>query len=300
MANNTYTQMDDKQSLTVVLPKESFENDYQDFIIDATQKKGGYIVENAIDEMTAQGADTSIIVDGETPSISEISYSTKRKENYIYKVQEEDLKNASNNDEAYNELMAKVNANLDEQDRKNCWREFPKILSRTDGLKTSQLVYGTDITKYADMLLAMRDDIRKIRTPQDTYTAYTKTVGSETKTLKSFSNRPVIFIRSDILDKIEVNFESGVFNLDKIRVDARIVRVNNFYKFDTNGNATIDDTKIWLTCGAEYAKIYKHFEKRASLEDVRSFNIGKAVTYIEYVSKLVPAVWHLSGTAAKS
>ena len=307
MPNTVYTQMENKQHSTTILPKESFENEYQRFIIDATNETGDYVVENAVDEMTTQGVDTSILVDGQTPSIAEVSYNTKRSENYIYKVREDELKNASMSKSAYDELMSKINANLDEQDRKNCWRNFPKVISQTSHLKEGQLVYNTDKTKYADILKAIRADIRKIKTPTDQYNAYTKTVGSKTYTLKTFSNRPIVFIRSDLLDAIEIDYQAGVFNLDKIRVDADIVRVNEFYKAnpsfnpsqpesDTNQKMVVDDTKLWLTCGFEYAKIYRHFEKRASLEDVRSFNIGKAVTYIEYCSKLVPAIWHLSGS----
>ena len=63
MPNTTYTQMENKQHSTTVLPKESFENEYQRFIIDATNETGDYVVENAIDEMTTQGVNTSILVD---------------------------------------------------------------------------------------------------------------------------------------------------------------------------------------------------------------------------------------------
>ena len=292
MPNAVFTQMENKQHSTVVLPKESFENEFQRFIIDATNETGEYIIENAVDEMTAQGVDTSILVDGETPSIAEVSYNTKRSENYIYKVREDELKNASMSRSAYDALMAKINANLDEQDRKNCWREFPKIISRTSHLKQSQFVYEVDATDYAGILLKIRDGIRKIKTPTNTYNAYTKQVGDQTYTLKTFSNRPIVFIKSSLLDEIEINYQAGVYNLDKIRVDADIIRVNEFYNEETG---EVDNNKLFLVCGWEYAKIYRHFEKRASLEDVRSFNIGKAVTYIEYCSKLVPAIWYNSG-----
>ena len=306
MPNAVFTQMENKQHSTVVLPKDSFENEYQRFIIDATQETGEYIVENAVDEMTAQGVDTSILVDGETPSIAEVSYNTKRSENYIYKVREDELKNASMSRSAYDELIAKINANLDEQDRKNCWREFPKIISRTSHLKPSQFVYNVDATDYEGILLALRQDIRNIKKPTDQYNAYSKLVNGQTKTLKTFNNRPIVFIKSSLLDEIEIKYQSGVFNLDKIRLEAEIIRVNEFYKenpdFDEdqevseeNPRMIIDNNKLWLTCGFEYAKIYRHFEKRANLEDVRSFNIGKAVTYIEYCSKLVPAIWHNTG-----
>ena len=306
MPNSVFTQMENKQHSTIILPKESFENEFQEFIRDATNETGAYIVENAVNEMSAQGVDTSILVDGETPEIAEVSYNNKRKENYIYKVREDELKNASMSTSAYDELMAKINANLDEQDRKNCWRNFPKIISRTDHLKSSQFVYNTDATKYADILKAIRADIRNVKKPTDTYNAYTKTVGGKTYTLKTFSNRPIVYIRSDLLDAIEIDYQAGVFNLDKIRLDARIYRVPEFYKLnedfnpdqpesDSNPKMVVDEDKLWLTCGFEYAKIYKHFEKRASLEDVRSFNVGKAVTYNEYCSKLVPAIWHIAG-----
>lgn len=292
MPNAVFTQMENKQHSTVVLPKDSFENEYQRFIIDATQETGEYIVENAVDEMTAQGVDTSILVDGETPSIAEVSYNTKRSENYIYKVREDELKNASMSRSAYDELIAKINANLDEQDRKNCWREFPKIISRTSHLKPSQFVYNVDATDYQGILLAIRQDIRNIKKPTDQYNAYSKLVDGQTKTLKTFNNRPIVFIKSSLLDEIEIKYQAGVFNLDKIRLEAEIIRVNEFYDEETG---EVDNDKLWLTCGFEYAKIYRHFEKRANLEDVRSFNIGKAVTYIEYCSKLVPAIWHDAG-----
>lgn len=292
MPNAVFTQMENKQHSTIVLPKDSFENEYQRFIIDATQETGEYIVENAVDEMTTQGVDTSILVDGETPSIAEVSYNTKRSENYIYKVREDELKNASMSRSAYDELVAKINANLDEQDRKNCWREFPKIISRTSHLKSSQFVYNVDATDYEGILLAIRQDIRNIKKPTDQYNAYSKLVDGQTKTLKTFNNRPIVFIKSSLLDEIEIKYQSGVFNLDKIRLEAEIIRVNEFYNEETG---EVDNNKLWLTCGFEYAKIYRHFQKRANLEDVRSFNIGKAVTYIEYCSKLVPAIWHNAG-----
>lgn len=292
MANSVFTQMENKQHSTIILPKESFENEFQRFIRDAVNETGEYIVENAVDEMTAQGVDTSILVDGETPSIAEVSYNTKRSENYIYKVREDELKNASMSTSAYDELMFKINANLDEQDRKNCWREFPKIISRTGHLRPSQFVYNVDATNYEDILLKIRDGIRKIKTPTDKYNAYKKDVDGETKTLKTFSNRPVVFIKSSLLDEIEIKYQAGVYNLDKIRLDADVIRVNEFYN-ELTGD--VDDNKLFLVCGFEYAKIYRHFEKRASLEDVRSFNVGKAVTYIEYCSKLVPAIWYNSG-----
>lgn len=306
MPNAVFNQMENKQHSTVILPKESFENEFERFIRDATNETGVYIVENAVNEMTAQGVDTSILVDGETPEIAEVSYNTKRKENYIYKIREDELKNATMSTSAYDELMAKINANLDEQDRKNCWRNFPKIISRTEHLKASQMVFNTDATAYADILKAIRADIRKIKKPTDIYNAYTKTVGDKTYTLKTFSNRPIVFIKSELLDAIEIDYQAGVSNLDKIRLDAEIIRVPEFYKVnedfdpeqpesDENPKMVVDDTKLWLTCGFEYAKIYKHFEKRVSLEDVRSFNIGKAVTYNEYCSKLVPAIMHFSG-----
>lgn len=292
MSNAVFKQMENKQHSTIVLPKESFENEFERFIIDATNETGEYIVENAVDEMTAQGVDTSILVDGETPSIAEVSYNAKRSENYIYKVREDELKNASMSTSAYDELISKINANLDEQDRKNCWRNFPKIISRTSHLKSSQFVYNVDATDYAGILLAIRQDIRNVKKPTDQYNAYTKLVDGQTKTLKTFSNRPIVFIKSSLLDEIEINYQAGVYNLDKIRVDADIIRVNEFYDEESG---EVDNNKLWLTCGFEYPKIYKHFEKRANLEDVRSFNIGKAVTYIEYVSKLVPAIWHNAG-----
>lgn len=292
MPNVVFKQMENKQHSTIILPKESFENEFERFIRDAVNETGEYIVENAVDEMTAQGVDTSILVDGETPSIAEVSYNTKRSENYIYKVREDELKNASMSTSAYDELMFKINANLDEQDRKNCWRNFPKIISRTSHLKPSQFVYNVDATDYEGILLAIRQDIRNIKKPTDQYNAYTKEVDGVAKTLKTFSNRPIVFIKSSLLDEIEIKYQAGVFNLDKIRLEAEVIRVNEFYDEESG---EVDNNKLWLTCGFEYAKIYKHFEKRANLENVRSFNIGKAVTYIEYVSKLVPAIWHNSG-----
>lgn len=290
MSNTVYTQMDNKQHSTVVLPKESFENEYQRFIIDATNETGDYVVENAVDEMSAQGVNTSILTDGETPSIAEVSYSTKRKENYIYTVNEEELKSASMSKSAYDELMAKINANLDEQDRKNCWRAFPKLLLKGyNDFKAGQINFSTVQNAYADNLMAMREDIRKIKTPSDLYNAYSKVVSGVTKTLKTFSNRPIIFIRASYLDELEIKYQSGIFNLDKIRIDADIVPVPTFYLAD---GTTEDTDTLWLTTGQYFAKIYRTFEKRATLEDMRSFNIGKAVSYLEYTSKLVPAILH--------
>lgn len=305
--NNTYTQMTNKQKVTII-ENESFRNEYDRFIIDATDKVGNYIVEDALNEMTCQGVNTSILVDGETPEIAEVAYKNKRSCNFIYKIREDELRNASNTKQAHDELLSKINANLDEQDRKECWRRFPMIISETEQLKESQLKYNTDDTDYQGVLLAIRDDIRKLKTPTNSYNAYEKTVGSTTYTLKTFTNRPIVFILSSLLDEIEIKYQAGVINLDKIRVDADIVRVNTFYKLNPDFNQDEaesednvkyieDDTKLWLTCGQNYVKIFRHFEKRASLEDIRNFSIGKAVTYIEYVSKLVPAIMHLTGDA---
>lgn len=295
MPNQTYTQMENKQSKTIVV-NETFENEYQRFIVDATNEVGDFVVENAVDELSTQGVDTSILADGEKPSIAEVSYTNKRKENYIYKIREDELKSATQSQEAYDELMQKINANLDEQDRKNCWRNFPKIISKTSHLKESQLVYNVDATDYAGILLLIRDAIRKVKTPTDTYNSYTKQVESNTYTLKTFSNRPVVFIKSSLMDELEIKFQSGVFNLDKIKTDADIVRVNEFY----TDVGVIDENKLFLVCGMNYVKLYKTFEKRANLEDVRSFNVGKAVTYLEYCSKLVPAIWYNKGAKPSS
>lgn len=290
MPNSVYVQMDNKQHSTIVLPKESFENEYERFIIDATQETGDYIVENAINEMTAQGVNTSILTDGETPEIAEVAYATKRHANYIYHVREDELKNASMSKAAYDELESKIQANLDEQDRKDCWREFPKLLLKGyNDFKATQINFSQDATDYAQAILDIKDDIRKIRTPSDLYNSYSKTVSGTTYTLKTFSNRPVVFIRASFLDEIQVNYESGVFNLDKIKLEADIVPVLTFYLAD---GVTEDTDTLWLTTGQYFVKIYKHFEKRATLEDVRAFNVGKAVTYIEYTSKLVPAILH--------
>lgn len=290
MPNSVYTQMDNKQHSTVVLPKENFENEYERFIIDATQETGDYIVENAVNEMTAQGVNTSILSDGETPDIAEVAYSTKRSANYIYRVREDELKNASMSKSAYDELNAKIQANLDEQDRKDCWREFPKLLLKGyNDFKSGQINFKVTQSAYADNLMAMREDIRKIKTPSDLYNSYSKVVSGVTHTLKTFSNRPIIFIRASYLDELQIKYESGVFNLDKIRLEADIVPVLTFYQAD---GTTEDTNTLWLTTGQYFAKIYKHFEKRATLEDVRAFNVGKAVTYIEYTSKLVPAILH--------
>lgn len=293
MTNAKFTQMENKQLKTEVLG-EVFENEFQEFIIDATQEKGDYIVENAIDEMTTQGADTSILTDGETPSIAEISYDTKRKENYIYHIREDELKSVANDNEAFDALDAKIKANLDQQDAKNCWRAFPKIISRTTGAKPGQIVYSQGATDYAGAIIQMKADIRKIKEPSDLYNMYTKSVGGATKTLKNFSNDVVIFIRADFKDALEVNYLSGLYNLEKADIGAKIIPVPKFYTAD--GSAE-DSNMLWLTCGRKFAKIYKHFEKRANLEDVRGYDIGKAVTYIEYVSKLVPAIWHTKANA---
>lgn len=308
--NTTYTQMTNKQKMTIV-ENEYFENDFSRFIIDAIGKPGNYIVEDALDEMKCQGVNTSILVDGETPDIAEIAYNTKRSCNFIYRIREDELRNTANDEKTLDTLYNKIYNNLDQQDVKECWRRFPMILSDTTGFKESQLNYGTDATSYSNVLLAIRADIEKIKTPTDLYNSYSKTVGGTTHTLKTFSNRPIVFIKSSLLDEIEINYQSGVFNLDKIRVDADIIRVPKFYKpnpdfnngeveSESNPKYIEDDTKLWLTCGRNFVKIFRHFEKRTRIEDVRSFSIGKAVTYIEYVSKLVPAIWHLTGEAPSS
>lgn len=303
--NNSYVQMTNKQKMTIIVG-ESFNDDYSEFIVDATNRVGNYIVEDALNEMSCQGINSSILVDGETPEIAEIGYNEKYSCNFIYKIREDELRNASNTQEDLDKLYNKIYTNLDEQERKNNWRQFPQLLSETTGLKDDQLVYGTDISQYAGLLKAMRSDITNLKTPTDKYNAYTKTIDGKTHTLKTFSTRPYIFIRNDLLDAIQIDYEAGVRNLEKIAIDAKIIKVPTFYKLnpDFNNNQPVSDanpkfiedpTKLWLTCGEGYVKIFKHFEKRAKLEDVRSFNIGKAVTYIKYLSKLVPAIWHLSG-----
>ena len=95
-----------------------------------------------------------------------------------------------------------------------------------------------------------------------------------------------------------VKYEAGVYNLDKIAIDAEIIPVDTFYTDNSHqatltGQApTVDAKKLWLVCGYEYAKIYRDFESRANFEDLRNTRVGKAVDYIEYLSKLVPAKLH--------
>lgn len=289
-ANSTFVQMENKQNATEILPKVSFSNDYSEFIIDATERKGDYIVEDALDEMSAQGVNTSILADGEVPSIAEVSYNTRRSANYIYKVREDELKKAAVSQEAYDELLARINANLDQQDLKDCWREFPKMLLKDElNFKSDMIAFGTVQNAYKTNLRAMMEDIRKCKYPSDKYNVYSKTVDGTTYTLKTFSDRPVIFIRADYLDELRVEFESGVFNLDKIALEADIYVVPCFYDYT---GTTEDSDVLWMTCDRRFPRIFKDFEKRARLEDVRSFNIGKAVTYIEYTSKLVPCIIH--------
>ncbi len=294
MANTVFTQVENKQNKTIVVG-ETFENEFSKFIVDATDKVGEYVVENALDEMTVLGVDTSILVDGEKPSIAEVSYSTRRAENYITTVREDELKKVANSKEAYEDLKSKINANLDEQDKKECWRAFPKVISPViANLKAGQIVYGQSASDYAQAILDMKEDIRKLKTPSELYNMYTKTIGADTFTLKTFTNRPVIFIRADFKDEIDVEYLTGLYNLEKAGIGAEIITVNSFYDTTTG---LVDANILWLTCGQEYAKIYKDFEKRANLDDVRSYAVGKAVTYIQYVSKLVPAIYHTVSVA---
>lgn len=302
MPNTVYTQMENKQMQTNLLPKVSFQNRYDRYIIDATDKVGDYIIENAVDEMTNLGIDATIF-DGETPSIAEVSETNEVNNSYVYNIRTDEIKKVANSQDAFDGLKDKIYANLDEQERKDCYRRFPMLLSKNGTMKGTQKVQVADKTDYAQILMDINQDIRDLQEPTDLYTEYTKQVGDETKTLKSFADRVTLFIRADLLDAIRVKFESGVFNLDKISIDADIVPVRTFYTDGTydavvsNGevnysNAVVDDSKLWLTCGYEYAKIYKHYQKYSSFEDLRSDRIGKAVDYKEYLSKLVPAKLH--------
>ena len=292
MANGTYKQMDNKQAQTIVENRESFTNPYERFIIDATDRAGDYIVEDALDEMDNLG-ETATIFDGETPSIAEVSYVTETKNSYVYNVRKDDLKKVANNDATLEELNAKIQANLDEQRKKDCYRRFEKLIRKNGTMKASQKKTVTDATAYADILLAIKEDIAQLKKPQDTYTEYSKTVqeGDQqvTKTLKAFSNRPIVFIKRSLLEEIMVKFEAGVRNLEKVSVDADIIPVEDFY--NDEGTA-VSDKKLWLTCGEYYVKIFKDFENRAQFNDLRNTRIGLAVDYKEYLSKLVPAILH--------
>ena len=290
--NTTFVQMENKQKFTNVLPKESFDNRFDRFIIDATERVGDYIIEDAIDEMADLGVGSTIF-DGEVPAIAEVSYNTRSQHSYVYNVRKDELKKVANSEDALNTLKDKINANLDEQDRKNCYRQFPKILSKNAGMKTTQKVVVSDKTDYASIILAIKQDISDLREPTDLFTEYTKVTGSGAKqvthTLKSFSKRPIVFIREDLYNELMVKYASGVYNLDKISLDADIVLVREFYKDDLSA---VDPNKLWITAGEGYVKIYKDFENRANFEDLRSTKVGKAVDYIEYTSKLVPAKLH--------
>lgn len=292
MANGTYKQMDNKQAQTIVENRESFTNPYERFIIDATDRAGDYIVEDALDEMDNLG-ETATIFDGVTPSIAEVSYVTETKNSYVYNVRKDDLKKVANNETTLEELNAKIQSNLDEQRKKDCYRRFEKLISKNATMKASQKKTVADATAYADILLAIKEDIAQLKKPQDTYTEYSKTVqeGDQqvTKTLKAFSNRPIVFIKRSLLEEIMVKFEAGVRNLEKVSLDADIIPVEDFY--NDNGTA-VDNKKLWLTCGEYYVKIFKDFENRAQFNDLRNTRIGLAVDYKEYLSKLVPAILH--------
>ena len=192
MANGTYTQMDNKQAQTIVENRESFVNPYERFIVDATGRAGDYIVEDALDEMDNLG-ETATIFDGETPSIAEVSYVTETKNSYVYNVRKDDLKKVANNETTLEELNAKIQANLDEQRKKDCYRRFEKLISKNSTMKAGQKKTVADATAYADIILAIKEDIAQLKKPQDTYTEYSKTVQEKdqqvTKTLKAFSNR---------------------------------------------------------------------------------------------------------------
>lgn len=305
--NQTYNQMTNKQMQTNLLPKVSFQNRYDRYIIDATEKTGDYIIENAVDEMTNLGIDATIF-DGERPSIAEVSESKETHNSYVYAIRNDELKKVANDKEALDGLRDKIYANLDEQERKDCYRTFPMLLSKNGTMKATQKVSVASATDYAQILLDIGQDIRDLREPTDLYTEYSKQVTENgqqvTKTLKSFADRVTLFIRADLLDEIRVKFESGVFNLDKIALDADIVPVRTFYTdgtfdavFGDSGvpdytQAQVDDKKLWVTAGYEWAKIYKDYQKYASFEDLRDNRIGKAVDFKCYLSKLVPAKLH--------
>ena len=307
MANNTaYPQIENKQMQTNLLPKISFENRYERYIIDATDKVGDYIVENAVDEMDNLGIDATIF-DGELPSIAEVSETQEVNNSYVYNIRTDELKKVANNKEAFDGLKDRIYWNLDQQERKDCYRRFPILLSKNGDMKATQKQTVASATDYAQILLDMLQDIRDLRKPTDEFNAYSKQVqgssGPETKTLKTFADKVTIFVRADLLDEIMVKFESGVFNLEKISLDADIVPVNTFYTDESYGlvvaNGTVDyskavedPNKLWLACGYEYVKIYKHYQKYTTFEDLRNDRVGKAVDFKEYLSKLVPAKLH--------
>lgn len=297
MDNTIFTQMQDKQMQTNILPKVSFSNRFDRFIIDATERTGDYIIEDALDEMTNLGVDATIF-DGETPSIAEVSENARRKNSYVYNIRKDELKKVANSQDALDGLRDKIYANLDEQDRKDCYRQFPVLLSKNGTMKPTQKVAVADATNYEQILLDIKQDIRDCRIPSRNFNEYSKVVGDETKTLSTFADRVVLFIKASLLDEIMVKYEAGVYNLDKIAIDAEIIPVDTFYtdgshQATLNGeSATPDPNKLWIVCGYEYAKIYRDFENRANFEDLRNTRVGKAVDYIEYLSKLVPAKLH--------
>lgn len=298
MADNAiFTQMQDKQMQTNILPKVNFSNRFDRFIIDATDRTGDYIIEDALDEMTNLGVDSTIF-DGETPAIAEVSENARRKNSYVYNIRKDELKKVANSQDALDGLRDKIFANLDEQDRKDCYKQFPVLLSKNGTMKPTQKVVCADATNYEQILLDIKQDIRDCRIPSRDFNEYSKQVNGETKTLSTFADRVVLFIKASLLDEIMVKYEAGVYNLDKIAIDAEIIPVDTFYTDGSHqatltGQApTVDAKKLWLVCGYEYAKIYRDFESRANFEDLRNTRVGKAVDYIEYLSKLVPAKLH--------
>lgn len=317
--NATYNQMLNKQSFTDIQPKESFENEFEDFIRDATNEVGDYIVENAINEIEDLGVDATIF-DGDVPEIAEVLYDNKIQSSYVYNVKEEELRRVMNDKAAYDEMNNRIKGNLDEQDRKNCYRLIPALISDTSYFKASQINSTiTSKTDFAGILKAMRNAVYKLKQPTDSYNAYTKTVqtGSTpqettTYTLKTFTRRAAIFLPYDLYNAISVDYESGVRNLEKIAVNADIYVVPALYtdaSVQTFNNQSIKDysvleedpNKLFIVAGKEWVKVYRHFVRYVNFEDLRSLRRGKAVTYKAYTSKLTPAiVYKLGGAAAAS
>ena len=92
---------------------------------------------------------------------------------------------------------------------------------------------------------ALRNAFLDFQEPNSNNNAWSK-VGGYGNAVVTWSNPEdiVLLIRNDVLTEIDVEVLASAFNMDKTNFMGRVVAVDNFDKYDENGNKTFDGSAI--------------------------------------------------------
>ena len=92
---------------------------------------------------------------------------------------------------------------------------------------------------------ALRNAFLDFQEPNSNNNAWSK-VGGYGNAVVTWSNPEdiVLLIRNDVLTEIDVEVLASAFNMDKTNFMGRVVAVDNFDKYDENGNKTFDGSNI--------------------------------------------------------